>query len=272
MIHVITSENRHFYAAALTLMRAQRREQLLCREGWVDLVILDGDDDDDTPGTIHLLALDADMRLEAALRLDPTQGRCRLVERFPELIADDEPLEIGPKTWEATGLFTTPTYRARTGPGDHARVCALWTAAMEIALVNGVERIIGVIDMAFYPSALNAPVDARLVGLPRPYAKGVAAGVELPVSRPLLDRLREALGIAGPVGYHVDELDLRAFGHLAEVQSQVLRAQVAQFSPGSARDEALSAEALYRLTDSACAIRQIWADRDSVPPPEQLNA
>jgi acyl-homoserine lactone synthase len=272
MIHVITSENRRFYAAELSLMRAQRREQLACRDGWVDLVILDGDDDDDAPGTVHLLALDDDMRLEAALRLDPTQGHCGLVERFPELIADDEPLEIGPRTWEATGLFTTPTYRARTGPGDRARVCALWAAAMEIALVNGVERIIGVIDMAFYPSALNAPVDARLVGVPRPYAKGVAAGVELPVSRPLLDRLRESLCVAGPVGYHVDELDLRAFGGLADVQRQVLGAQIKQFGPGSARDEALSAETLYRLTDSACAIRQIWADRDSVPPPERLNA
>ena len=271
MIHIVTSENRGLYALELASMRAQRREQLAAKDGWIDLIILD-DESPDGIGTVHLLAFDDEMRLEGALRLDPTQQRCRLVDQFADLIAADETPKTGPEVWEATDLFTTRAYRARARSGDGARVCALWTAAMELALVNGVQRIVGVIDMALYPSALNAPIDARLVGLPRPYALGVAAGMELALSRALVERLRESLGIAGPVGYHVDEMDLRAFGDLADVQRQVRRAQVPQHGPGSARDEALAAETLYRLTDTSCAAHGIWGERDLVPCPERLNA
>jgi acyl-homoserine lactone synthase len=265
MIHIVTSENRGLYGPELAAMRAQRREQLANKDGWVDLVVLD-DEDGDEDGTVHLLALDEEMRLEGALRLDPTQRRCLLVERFADLIAPGETPKTGPDVWEATGLFTTKACR------DRSRVCALWTAAMELALINGARRIVGVIDMGLYPSALNAPIDARLVGLPRPYALGVAAGVELSLSRTLVARLHEALRIVGPAGYHVDTLDLRAFGGLANVQRQVKRAQVPQYGPGSARDEALSAETLYRLNDTFSATRRIWAERQADPPPERLNA
>jgi acyl-homoserine lactone synthase len=269
MIHIITSENRRLYALELAAMRALRREQLASKDGWVDLVVLD-DEAPDGAGTVHLLAFDDEMRLEAALRLDPTPQRCLLAERFAHLIAPDETPKTGPEVWEATGLFTTGAYRA--GPDRRPRVLALWAAAMELALVNGVERLVGVIDMAFYPNALNAPIEARLVGLPRPYALGVAAGVELALSGSLVHRLREALGILGPVGYHVDELDLRAFGGLAEVQRQVKCAQVPQCAPGSLRDEALAAETLYRLTDTSSAARRIWTERGVAPPQERLNA
>jgi acyl-homoserine lactone synthase len=265
MIHIVTSENRGLYAPELAAMRASMRERPAGNDGWVDLIVLD-DDDRDEAGTVHLLAFDDEMRLEGALRLDPTQQRCLLTERFANLIAPDEPPKTGPDVWEATSLFTTKACR------DRSRVWALWTAAMELALVNGARRIVGVIDMACYPNALDAPIEARLVGLPRPYALGVAAGVELALSGALVARLQEALGIVGPVGYHVDALDLRAFGGLANVQRQVKRAQVPQCGPGSARDEALSAETLYRLNDSSSATRRIWAERDADPPPERLNA
>lgn len=261
MIHIVTSENRVLYAPELAAMRAQRRERAAGKVGWVDLIVLD-DDDGDENGTVHLLAFDDEMRLEGALRLDPTQRRCLLIDRFADLIAPGETPRTGREVWEATGLFTTNACR------DGSRVCALWTAAMELALANDADRIVGVIDMALYPSALNAPIEARLLGLPRPYALGVAAGVELAFSAALVARLHEAFGVVGPVGYHVDALDLRAFGGLASVQRQVRRAQVPQCGPGSARDEALSAETFYRLNDTFGATRRIWPD----PPPERLNA
>jgi acyl-homoserine lactone synthase len=265
MIHIVTSRNRGLYAPELASMRRQRREQLAAKDGWIDLVVLD-DDDRDEAGAVHLLAFDDDMRLEGALRLDPTLHRCLLVDRFADLIAPGETPKTGPEIWEATGLFTTKACR------DRSRVGALWTAAMELALVNGVRRIVGVIDMALYPSVLSAPIEARLVGLPRPYALGVAAGVELALSGALVARLHEALGIVGPVGYHLDELDLRAFGGLADVQRQVRRAQVPQCGPGSARDEALAAETLYQLNDSSSVTRRVWAARGAAPSPERLNA
>lgn len=274
MIHVVTSQNRHLYGPQLWAMHEQRREQCVEKNGWVDLVVLDGGeiDDFDDGQAIYLLGFDDAMRLEVGLRLHPTQERCMLADKFPHLIAPGESPKKGPEVWEATRLFTTEVYRAKKGPGRGARVFEVWAAAMELALLNGVERFVGMIDMALYPGIMNSPIDTRLVGLPRPYAYGVVAGSEIALSNALLERVRESIGIDGPVGYHVDELDLRAFGGLAAVQRQVVRAQIPQFDPGSARDEALAAETLYRLNDTSLQARRIWAGRAGRPPTEQLNA
>jgi acyl-homoserine lactone synthase len=274
MIHVVTSQNRHLYGPQLWAMHEQRRAQCVEKNGWVDLVVLDGGevDDYDDAQAIYLLGFDDAMQLEVGLRLHPTDQRCMLADKFSHLIAPGESSKKGSDVWEATRLFTTEVYRAKKGPGRGARVFEVWAAAMELALVNRVERFVGMIDMSLYPGIMNSPIDTRLVGLPRPYDYGVVAGSEIALSYPLLDRVREAIGIDGPVGYHVDELDLRAFGSLAAVQRQVIRAQIPQFDPGSARDEALAAETLYRLNDTTLQARRIWADRDAPPPTPQLNA
>lgn len=274
MIHVVTSQNRHLYGPQLWAMHEQRREQCVEKNGWVDLVVLNGgevDDYDDAHAT-YLLGFDDAMQLEVGLRLHPTEERCMLADKFPHLIAPGESPKKGPQVWEATRLFTTKAYRDKKGPGRGARVFEVWAAAMELALVNGIERFVGMIDMSLYPGIMNSPIDTRLVGIPRPYEYGVVAGSEIALSQALLDRVRESIGLDGPVGYHVDELDLRAFGNLAAVQRQVVRAQIPQFNPGSARDEALAAETLYRLNDTTIQARRIWADRDARPPTEQLNA
>lgn len=271
MIHLVTSENRHLYAGALASMRAMRREQLTTKAGWVDLVVVE-EASPEGVCTVHLLAFDDDMRLEAALRLDPTEEHCLLAQRFPDLVAPGETPKTGRDVWQALDLFTTPVHRVRPSADASARVSELWTAAIELALVNGVARIVGVIDMALYPATLNTPLDARLVGAPRPYARGVAAGMELELSEALLDRLHESLGVAGPVGYHVDELDLLAFGGLANAQRQVVRAQIPQTSSGSARNGALAAETLYRLNDITSQDRLSRANPDAGPLTERLNA
>ena len=274
MIHIVTSENRHLYGPQLWAMHEQRREQCVEKNGWVDLVVLDGGevDDYDDQQAIYLLGFDDDMRLEVGLRLRPTDDRCMLADKFPHLIAPGETPKKGPDIWEASRLFTTAAYRAKKGPNRGVRVFEAWAAAMELALVNGVTRFVGMIDMSLYPGIMNSPIDTRLVGLPRPYAFGVVAGSEIALSYPLLDRVREAIGIDGQIGYHADELDLRAFGGLAAVQNQVTRAQIPQFDPGSPRDEALAAETLFRLHDTSDQARRIWAERDAHPPREQLNA
>jgi acyl-homoserine lactone synthase len=274
MIHIVTSENRHLYGPQLWAMHEQRREQCVEKNGWVDLVVLDGGeiDDFDDSQAIYLLGFDDHMRLEVGLRLHPTDERCMLADKFPHLIAPGEAPKKGSDVWEATRLFTTEVYRAKKGPARGARVFEVWAAAMELALANQVERFVGMIDMSLYPGIMNSPIDTRLVGLPRPYEYGVVAGSEIALSYALLDRVREAIGIDGQVGYHADELDLRAFGTLAGVQRQVIRAQIPQFDPGSERDEALAAETLFRLNDTSSTARRIWADRDSRSQVKQLNA
>ena len=47
MIHIITSENRHLYGPQLWAMHEERRRQCVEKNGWVDLVVLDGGGVDD---------------------------------------------------------------------------------------------------------------------------------------------------------------------------------------------------------------------------------
>lgn len=265
MIHIITSENRHLYGPQLWAMHEERRRQCVDKNGWVDLVVLDGGeiDDYDDHRAIYLLGLDDDMQLEVGLRLRPTDDRCMLADKFADLIAPGETPKKGLDVWEATRLFTTEAYRQRKGPGRGQRVFECWAAAFELALKNGVTRFVGMIDMQLYPGILNSPIETRLVGIPRPYAFGVVAGSEIAVSSDLLDRVLEAIGRESPVGYEVDGLDLMAFGNLAAVQRQVKRAMTPQLVAGPERDETLAAETLFRLYDTSSQARRIWDDRAS---------
>ena len=263
MIHIITCENRHLYGPQLWAMHEERRRQCVEKNGWVDLVVLDGGevDDYDDHRAIYLLGFDDHMTLEVGLRLRPTEDRCMLADKFSDLIAPGEPLKKGPDVWEATRLFTTEAYRRRKGTGRGERVFECWAAAFELALRNGVKRFVGMIDMQLYPGILNSPIETRLVGIPRPYAFGVVAGSEIAISHNLLDRVLEAIGRESPIGYEVDTLDLMAFGDLAAVQRQVKRAMTPQLVAGAARDETLAAETLYRLHDTASRARRMWGDR-----------
>ncbi len=268
MIHIITAENRHLYGPQLWAMHEQRRRQCVEKNGWVDLVVLDGGeiDDYDDARAIYLLGFNDAMELEVGLRLRPTDDRCMLADKFPHLIAPDEPPKKGRDIWEASRLFTTEAYRKRKGPGRGERVFEAWAAAMELALAQGVTRLVGMIDMQLYPGILNSPIDTRLVGLPRPYDYGVVAGSEIALSRALLDRVLEAINREGPIGYHVDAMDLLAFGDLASVQRQVKRAMTPQLSVGVERDETVAAETLFRLYDASRRARRIWAQRDKERP------
>jgi len=262
MIHIVTSENRHLYGPRLTAMHEQRRRQ------WVDLVVADGGeiDDHDDARAIHLLGFDDALQLEVGLRVRPTDDHCRLADTFPHLIAPGEPPKKGRDVWEVSRLFTTETYRTRKGPRSGERVFEAWAAAMELALAAGVTRLIGMIDMRLYPETLNSPIDTRLVGLPRLSEHGLVAGSEIALSRALLDRVLEAIGKESPVGYHVDAMDMMAFGDLAAVQRQVIRAMTPQFSAGAERDEILAAETLFRLHDTSSQPPRTWAKRDGERP------
>jgi acyl-homoserine lactone synthase len=268
MIHIITSENRHLYGPQLWDMHEQRRLQCVEKNGWTDLVVLDGGeiDDYDDARAIYLLGFNETMELEVGLRLRPTDDRCMLADKFPHLIAPGEPPKKGRDVWEASRLFTTEAYRKRKGPRRGERVFEAWAAAMELALINGVKRLVGMIDMRLYPGIMNSPIDTRLVGLPRPYEYGAVAGSEIALSRALLDRVLEAIGKESPIGYHVDAMDLMAFGNLAAVQRQVVRAMTPQLSAGAERDETLAAETLFRLHDTSGQARRIWAKRDGEHP------
>jgi N-acyl-L-homoserine lactone synthetase len=268
MIHIVTSENRHLYGPQLRAMREQRPRPCVETTGWMDLAALDGGetDDHDDARAIYLLGFDDALQLEVGLRVRPTDDRCRLADTFPHLIAPGESPKKGRDVWEVSRLFATETCRTRKGPRSGERVLEAWAAAMELALAAGVTRFVGMIDMRLYPELLNSPIDTRLVGLPRLSEHGVVAGSEIALSRALLDRVLEAIGKQSPVGYQIDAMDMMAFGDLAAVQRQVIRAMTPQLSAGSERDETLAAETLFRLHDPSSQAPRTWAKRDGEGP------
>jgi N-acyl-L-homoserine lactone synthetase len=263
MIHIITFENRHLYGPQLWAMHEERRRQCVEKNGWVDLVVLDGGevDDYDDHRAIYLLGFNDALELEVGLRLRPTDDRCMLADKFAHLIAPGETPKKGADVWEASRLFTTEAYRKRKGPARGERVFECWAAAFELALRRGVSRFVGMIDMQLYPGILNSPIDTRLVGIPRPYEYGVVAGSEIAVSQVLLDRVLEAICRESPIGYEIDAMDMIAFGDLASVQRQVTRAMTPQLTAGFERDETLAAETLFRLHDNTGEARRIWDGR-----------
>jgi acyl-homoserine lactone synthase len=101
-------------------MHEQRREQCVEKNGWVDLVVLDGGEVDDyDDGTGHLPAGLRRRRceLEVGLRLRPTDDRCMLADKFAAPDRARRTPKKGATVWEATRLFTTEAYRKRKGPG-----------------------------------------------------------------------------------------------------------------------------------------------------------
>ena len=101
MIHIITSENRHLYGPQLWAMHEERCRQCVDKNGWVDLVVLDGGevDDYDDHRAIYLLGFNDEMELEVGLRLRPTDDRCMLADKFPHLIAPGETPKKAADVW-----------------------------------------------------------------------------------------------------------------------------------------------------------------------------
>lgn len=270
MIHIVTTENRHLYRRQLWAMFEGRRAAFVERCGWGDLMVFDGAevDDSDDERAVYLLALDVKEELLGAVRVRPTDDRCILVDRFPELIAEGQPPLKGPQVWEATRVFTTPLYRQTRRKGDHL-LPLLALAACEVPFDHGAERIVGMIDMQYWAAQSDGPERVKFTGLPRAYAYGTMIGTMTPLSSGLLEQLREALALEVRVSYAVEEADVRAFGSLSGVQTAVdeaMRLDAFQIAEAE-RDGRLSAEARDKFdpkTRAIASIEALFAQSDAV--------
>ena len=262
MIHVVHARNAHLYTDQLLEMHRWRRIQCIEKNGWRDLIEVEGGeyDDYDGPDAVYLLGLDRQGRVEVGMRCHPTEPRCMLADKYPHLIAPGEAPKKGPDVWEISRLFTTDVYRGRK-QGRGERVFEVYVAAMEIALDAGVARLVGLLDMALYASVSASPIEFRLVGLPQPYAFGVMAGVEIPLSPALLQQMREAIGAQAPVAYVADDIEVNAFGSVQAVEAMLERARKIRAAPGHARDEGIRRiEQLYREHDREVQLDEARAE------------
>jgi acyl-homoserine lactone synthase len=249
MIHIVTNANRHLYRAQVWEMFNERRKAFYERCGWRDLMVFDGAevDDFDDEKAVYLLALDEEERLEGAVRARPTDDRCILADKYPQMIGPDAPPLKGPDVWETTRIFTTDRYRARREKGDK-RAFEIGLASAELIVDAGGLLMVGMIDLHLLPMLDDTGGDVHLAGPPMPYAYGTMVGTWTPLDEAEIERMRDGLGFA-PVrlSYEVDDEDFEAFGSLAAIQRAVDAARA--FGPRAPSDvQALSLKSIAQIT------------------------
>ncbi len=277
MIHIVTAANRHLYKRQIWAMFEGRREAFVERCGWSDLMVFDDAelDDCDDEHAVYLLALNEDEDLLGAVRSRPTEDRCILADKFPELIAEGQPAMKGPEVWEATRVFTTPLYRETRQKGHHL-LPVLALSAAEVAFDHGARRLVGMVDMQYWGARSDGPAHVQLTGLPAQYTYGLVGGTFCHISDDLLERLREALAQQVRVSYEVEDEDVVAFGSLAGVQRAVDDATRPEpFAVSDIeREEALSEEARIKFDVRAreiASIEALYARHDALAAPPTIR-
>lgn len=223
MIHIVNASNRHLYARQIWEMFVERRKTFVERNGWDDLMVFDGAevDDFDDERAVYLMALDDEGGLQGAVRFRPTDDKSILFDKYPHLIAPDQPELKGARTWEGTRVFTTEAFRRSREPGQRG-FFGLALAGREVALDHGASRAVGMMDIRLLERMTPAaPAEIKILGLPAEYAYGVMVATCVEVSAANNARTRESLAEPMRLSYEVTDDDIDAFGSLMAVQRTV---------------------------------------------------
>ena len=223
MIHIVNSSNRHLYARQIWEMYVERRKSFVERNGWDDLMVFDGAevDDFDDERAVYLLALDDHGQLQGAVRFRPTDDKSILFDKYPHLIAPDQPNLKGPQTWEGTRVFTTEAFRKSRQPGQRG-FFGLALAGREVALDHDAKYAVGMMDIRMLDKMTPvAPAEIRILGLPAEYSYGVMVGTCVEVSAANNARTLESLAEPMRLSYEVTDEDVEAFGSIMATQRTV---------------------------------------------------
>lgn len=262
MIHIVRERNRRLYARQIWEMFNERRKAFVERNGWQDLMVFEGAEVDeyDDEQAIYLMALNDDERLEGAIRVRPTTQSCMLVDKYPQLIAPDQPELKGPDVWEGTRVFITDAFRQRRAPGVRGSF-GLATAAMEVAVDAGATRVVGIADVRMLDHMMDMGPNFWITGLPAEYPHGVMVGTCGLVSAEIVAGLRESLAEPDRLSYEVAEADMVSFGSLAAVQ-QVVDAARADHTSEIQRDQSDPRCAMARITALYAKLDDAYASHD----------
>jgi len=198
MIHMVTPENRRYFAAELAEMHALRKVHFVDERGWSQMNVRNGGEFDecDDERTIYFLALDEHGQIGVSMRARPTDDKCIVADVFPQLIHPDNAPVKSENTWEISRIFATRAFRTRAGLRRRDQV---FLASMEAAVEYGVTRLVGIIDTYLLPQAMRFPWRLTPLGLLTAYAEGEMIGVQIPVNRDELNNAREAMAQEGSI-------------------------------------------------------------------------
>lgn len=194
MIHLINSENRPLYEAALSQMHSDRTRYFVEGRGWSDLKVEGGREYDeyDTDDAIYLIGFDTDGTIGVSLRLLPADNGCILSDHFSHLVPDGE--LSGPGVYEISRYYASPR---RRGPAGFALRSALHVATLEAAIERGARRLLGLTDLGLLNLMRYTGWRVQPLGTPSRYAEGVAAAFEVGCSESDLAHTRQLLDLPG---------------------------------------------------------------------------
>lgn len=205
MIHVVTYQQRAFYAAQLRAMHRRRREVFIGERGW-KLQERDGGEYDrgDDEQAIYLLMLDRAGVLQVSVRVRPVMDWSILLDEMSGCV------EGGPETLRRPDVWEMARHLANGASGAvgeaRTRAGEFRVALLEAALHHGVTKLVGSVDIGLLAHGIKAWLDLRPIGLPFVYPEGGAAvGYEIPVSEDLIQRLRHAHGLPASVAYEMED-------------------------------------------------------------------
>ena len=198
MIHLVSKANRHLYGPQIEEMHRLRKVHFVDERGWSNMTVRGGGeyDDSDDERTLYFLALDEEGKIGVSMRARPTDDKCIVADIFPQLIHPETAPCKSAQCWEISRIFSTRRFRTRSGLRRRDEV---FLASMEAAVDRGVTRLVGIIDTYLLPQAMRFPWSLKPLGLPTAYPEGEMIGVDIPVSRRLLEDAREALSIEGSI-------------------------------------------------------------------------
>jgi len=208
MIHVVTHQQRAFYAAQLRAMHRRRREVFIQERGW-NLQERDGGEYDagDDDQAVYLMMLDRAGTLQVSVRVRPVMDWSILLDEMPQCV------EAGAETLRRPDVWEMARHLANGAAGAvgeaRSRSAEFRVALLEAARHHGITRLVGSVDVGLLAHGIRAWLDLKPLGLPVVYPEGGAAvGYEIPVSDDLIQRLRQAHGLPAEVAYELDERPL----------------------------------------------------------------
>lgn len=165
MIHLINSENKHFYSELLSEMFKNRKRIFIDRLAWN----LESDneqerDEFDTDDTIYLVVINnINGEIRSSLRLNPTKKPHLMSKVFSSYCENGVP--TGDKIYEMTRYCYNPNI---LNPNDRfGAMKQMMCGLMECSILYGWEKITFVVNMPLLAHCLRCGWEINPLGLPQ---------------------------------------------------------------------------------------------------------
>jgi acyl-homoserine lactone synthase len=193
MIHVISLENRAYYADIIEEHFRIRHEIFVGERGWSALRRADEREVDayDNEDTVYLLALDGE-RIVGGHRLYPTVKPTMMSEIFPHL-AGVRGVPSDPAIWEWSRYFVV------RGERDGRLNLQLMAAVQEYCIDAGIAQVSAVMETWWLPRFQEAGFVLHPLGLPALVEGSWAMAALIDMSEDTLEHVLELAGIGGSV-------------------------------------------------------------------------